>query len=607
MKKVLKKCFMFLNNIFLFLLGILFSFIPERKTNKPKEEITKEPISKKKDNVLLRKKEEDDWSDEGLELFQEYLKKQKNLTITKEEIEEEFQKIMEKVYEIKVDSLTKEELEKLKNYQKKIIKKITTETISTKEELHEILKEKIKKEKEEILKKDPEEKLENKKQEEVAVVKQSTIENPIDFPINVEVSKEVEKKETPPTMLFQKEEMSREHQSEISLIPPKILKIEDLEKNKQEVIEDIPSISFEESKKEEQVVKEELEKKDVLKIEEEVVIKPTIEKEILQDISLKEEKIPETYEEKKTNNQEIKEEKKELKEEKKYEEINHSILTLETEELIKESRNEIEKEELEEKEYETVEQKIEDRIEFLEKLLEKTLKEETKKKVKEELERMRNLKKQIKLSKDVDLENTRLSLEEGISLEELEMIKGKLKELENQNEQEKQEAFLKLQYKSAEEINKLEKEIIKNTFHKTIKRLQIPLFLSFPFIKNKYFRSFVSGLFVFSSFHFLKRMLFGVPKQNPIDLSYLKTGHDALKESILLTKNNMASLKNLKEMTFLKYPELKNDEEFLLYLNEMERTLKMNYEKLLKQEKTVNKYFDKTKNLTRKLKREYRV
>ena len=52
----------------------------------------------------------------------------------------------------------------------------------------------------------------------------------------------------------------------------------------------------------------------------------------------------------------------------------------------------------------------------------------------------------------------------------------------------------------------------------------------------------------------------------------------------------------------MKYPELLEDEDFMKDINNLEEKLKKHYEKLMKQDALVNKYFDKSKNLTRKRK-----
>ena len=184
------------------------------------------------------------------------------------------------------------------------------------------------------------------------------------------------------------------------------------------------------------------------------------------------------------------------------------------------------------------------------------------------------------------------------------LVTDKLKKLSEDEEIKRKEILYKdIENKTNKELREMEKVLIKESYKRALSRLEIPLFLSFPFIKNKYFRKFVAGLFLFRSFGFIRNLVFGFPDNyEPLDLSYIQKGSDALIESINLTEKNIASFQNLKQETFLKYPELMADEDFLKDIKKLEENLKKNYEKLVKQEKLVNKYFDKSKIFTRKRK-----
>ena len=101
-------------------------------------------------------------------------------------------------------------------------------------------------------------------------------------------------------------------------------------------------------------------------------------------------------------------------------------------------------------------------------------------------------------------------------------------------------------------------------------------------------------------------MLFGIPSDYElIDLSYLQKGHYALQESIGITVKNLSTLEEIKRTTLIKYPELGEDEEFLSYINKIEEKLEKNYQNLLKKDKVVNKYFNKSKVLVRKRKKSF--
>jgi len=88
-----------------------------------------------------------------------------------------------------------------------------------------------------------------------------------------------------------------------------------------------------------------------------------------------------------------------------------------------------------------------------------------------------------------------------------------------------------------------------------------------------------------------------------VDLSFLKNGKSALEESVVLTKNNLEVLEQTKQMIFLKYPELKQEEELQRILKELEENLKYQSKKIQKEEQIINKYFKKTNTLIRKRQR----
>ena len=282
--------------------------------------------------------------------------------------------------------------------------------------------------------------------------------------------------------------------------------------------------------------------------------------------------------------------------------LNLNSIELENNQMIKLTKIEIQKEDLMDKNYEKMEELLDERIKEIEFFLQKNLSSIQKTKLENELIKLKETKKQLYFYKEKDIEELRISLEENIPVEELLIISEKLRKLTEMEELDRKKALIKKTEKKAEkEIQEIEKKLIKESFKKTLRRLEIPLFLSFPFIKNKHFRKFVSGLFLFRTFGFIKNLLFGITDIEEFeDLSYIKRGSDALKESITLTEKNIGTFLNLKNETFRKYPELLQDKDFINDMKTLEQKLKNNYEKLLQQEKTVQKYFSKSKVLIRK-------
>ena len=146
--------------------------------------------------------------------------------------------------------------------------------------------------------------------------------------------------------------------------------------------------------------------------------------------------------------------------------------------------------------------------------------------------------------------------------------------------------------------------LIRQEISHTLNKLTTPLILTFPFIKNKYFRLFTGGVFLHNSFHFMKSLL-GGPRKDvyPLDLTAIKTGMDALNSYGDYLRINQSSFYKLKEEISLKYPHLMNDEEFVKEINKIEKILNAKEQKYLKDKEKLNKYFYKGKYMERKLKR----
>lgn len=571
MKKILQK-------VINWILNLLFSLFHLFSSKNPKEETIKKSEKKKQDKNenFSKNEEETDTSPNGTRnLFKEHLQLEQTKLVDKEELEEEIYKTIEKVYQIKRNDLSTSQKEKVKKYTEQIIKDIEKEI--TKHNLTQ--KEKIKKVMEEKIKKD----FQDKKEiypiiKETEAIERKEIQEPF-FTNSIE-------KETIETISLTMQNSTIQNkeykQTQVINTPENLtlaethsptLNIETEPTNEKTeeiilplVVEPLPIMEDEETK------------------EKEIKENPVLE-------SKKEEKKQQVSLEKKENQPVIN--------------INLSALERENNFLIEEAKKEYTKEDLIDKEYEKIENLLDEKIQNLENLLQKNTSQEQKEKIQKELKKMQDTKEKVMLHKEQDLEELRVSLEESIPENEIEEVLKQLQELaEDEKLEKKKQEFLQLEQKSNKEIEEYKKRKIKEQCKKTLHRLEIPLFLSFPFIKNKHFRKFVKGLFVFKSFSFIKNLLFG-PKyvEEEIDLSTIKKGSDALKESISITEKNKMSFANLKTSILQKYPDLLKDPEFINTLNGLELKLNEEYEKLIKQEKVVNKYFDKSQVLIRKRKR----
>ncbi len=576
----MKKLFQKILNWILNLLFSLFHLFTSTK-NKEKE-MTKQQLEKlqKTNESSYKKEEETDTTPNGSRnLFKEHLQLEQIKALSKEELEEEIYKIIEKIYKIKRDDLSSIQKENLKKYIEKMIKnleeEITKKKLIQKEEIQKVMEEKVKKD------------FQEKKE--------------IYFVIEEIPQEKKEKSEQNYNNSFQKEIYQSPNQIKDQQQKSETLLNEEFKTNK--VVDNFDHLSTEaivhlDQTNEVISIKEQAEDHLPFLFMEEI---PTIEEKKLQE----ERKFPEKNSKEETIPENKPENKKQQVSLNKKESlpiitINLSELELENNILIENARKEYTKEDLIDKEYEKIEALLNEKIQNLENLLQKNTSQEQKEKIQKELAKIQDVKEKVLLHQEQDLEELRVSLEESIPQDE-----KQLQELtEDKKLEKKKQEFLQLKQKTSQEIEEYKKRKIKEELKKTLHRLEIPLFLSFPFIKNKYFRRFVKGLFIFRSFFFLKNLIFKSKfEEDIIDLSTIKRGSDALEESIAITEKNKLLFDNLKISIIQKYPDLLNDLQFTNTLNELELKLNEEYEKLLKQEKVVNKYFDKSQILIRKRKR----
>lgn len=584
MKKLLKIILQGLLKIMLFLYHFLFP-----NTNKKEKmiEVKKKNTQKQEgiDKPTLSENNSEN-SGDSKNIFKEHLK----FTISPKEIDEEFNKIIEKTFAIKIIFLSEIQKTELREYKKKTLIKVEEELLHNKINK----KEDIKKDLENTINKDLQEL--NKIIKTKETISSKTIEEqerttsnlnsttiPLDEQPSIYLKKEEEEenvqiklpeKQEEPIFPFSNKEQNKENlQAKVTTLLAKETKCSIPPNN----VNSLKSSQISENKPLPISSNKETEQKQNI----ETVLKST-----KKSLEQKKEVLPET----KKNNPVI--------------EINFKELERKTEAIKTIAVTECNKEELVDKEYEEIEILVEKKIEEVEALLLKTITPEQKEKLTNELKKLQDIKEQVALHKEQDLEDYRLSLEETISFTEIQLITKQLQEFYDKNEfEKKKKLFTETERKTKEEIDKIKQTLIKEQIKKTVHKLEIPLFLSFPFIKNKHFRRLVGGLFIFRSFQFIKNVVFGskILEEN-IDLSAIKRGRDALAENIILIEKNKISFEELKQTIFTQYPALLNDEEFLQNVEKLEEKLQKNYKDLVKQEKIVNKYFDKSKVLVRKRK-----
>lgn len=299
-------------------------------------------------------------------------------------------------------------------------------------------------------------------------------------------------------------------------------------------------------------------------------------------------------------------EKQQNKEEITYDYINFNTLTNELNQITIISEQEINKEELEDKDYEMLETKINYLLEIIKKQEKKQLTPQDRQKLNIEKNKLINLKNKIINAEDLDIEHEKELLNQEIMSNEVFKLELELQQLHLENQIELNEYHLQniedLLHINQSEAAKIKKKLLKTKLKKASNALFVSSIISLPFLKNKYFLYFSSALFASTHLNFISNIF----KRKNIEetqeeLSYIKKGQDALDEALTLTSNNIALLNELEVTALAKYPELSFDNEYLYYLNNLKEQLRNQELKMLRKKQMITKYNLKAKSYTRKL------
>ncbi len=265
--------------------------------------------------------------------------------------------------------------------------------------------------------------------------------------------------------------------------------------------------------------------------------------------------------------------------------------------------------ELEDKRYDEYERQLNDLlydIEMYRIKYDKNLTKDQKKKLKEEERKIRSAKSNIQYQKSLDIEKERKHLEEEILPEELHGLALELRKKHLENKRDLNEELLEkvedLEFMTDEKVSKLEKKLIKKKLRKALIVTQMGSILALPFIRNKYFFYFTAGLIAKTEFMFLTDLFRRKTSEyEPIELTAIKNGKDALYGALNVTRENILYLESLEETALTKYPELSFDSEYLQYINSLKASLTRTQNKLSRKIDTLDKYIRKTTRKVRKL------
>jgi len=280
--------------------------------------------------------------------------------------------------------------------------------------------------------------------------------------------------------------------------------------------------------------------------------------------------------------------------------------------VINDSITETKKEEFEDKDYERIERQIDKMLEDISNTYlryEGKMTTKQKAKLKAEEEKLRATREQIRSQKSQDLIEEQNKLNEEIHFSELNGLQEELKKIDLENKTKVSEELLRkmenLDGMTKETVAQADKKIMLKRFNKASLLLEMTSLLAFPFIRNKYFFAFTIGLIIDNHFNFINSFFRRkINKYEPADLSNIKRGKDALNSALDITYKNLVELDYLEQQALVKYPELAYDQSFINEVTRLRTNLNKKYNKLMKKNKNMEKYYMKTKYQTKILKKD---
>lgn len=346
-------------------------------------------------------------------------------------------------------------------------------------------------------------------------------------------------------------------------------------------------------------IKEIVEKKDTIKKEE--VINELDNKVSKKDIEVIEQVI------------EAKEEHKELIKEQEVilEQVKLPNVNINEDSIEDKVRNERYKEDFEDRDYDSLEDKINEALEKIDNFIvmnEKKLTNQQLIQLEKQKERLELTKDKIKRQRDLDIEAERRELENNIHRKEISGLQQHLLNMHLENQIDMTNNLINriedLENMSYMRARQIEKQLIKQKLKKAARSATVPALLALPFIRNKYFLFFTGGLIVNRHLTFIgdifRRQT--TPYQE-LDLSNLVTGRDSLNEALNTTRYNIDYLDAIEEEAKRRYPELMKDSDYLTSINRLKTNLNNNYNRLTRRHNTIERVIYKTKNHVKVLKK----
>ncbi len=377
------------------------------------------------------------------------------------------------------------------------------------------------------------------------------------------------------------------------------------EEKKEEKVE---IIAIPELEKVEEKIKKAESEQEIEDVEEDLTI-------IDEKIEKQEEQIKKVEKKEEVPSEELGKEQKTDKKEKEISEmIDDSIIskiTDKTNKIEQYASIEMDKEDIEEKDYEKVEKEIDKILEEIDSATFKykdRLSETQQAKLDAQKSKLKKTKYSIDTQKKVDIDNERKHLEEIIMESEKLALKEEIDKLNMKHQMDLNDHLLEkvedLNNKTQEQVAKIEKALIKKKLKDAYRTATISSMIALPFVRTKYFFYFTAGMMVKTFFLQLHSVLHRKSDKLSLpDISALKNGENALNEAINVTEENIETLNYLTQQTLSKYPELQFDREYRRYISGLTNRLNNNYDKLNKKKKAVSTILTRSKKDTLILKK----
>ncbi len=289
-----------------------------------------------------------------------------------------------------------------------------------------------------------------------------------------------------------------------------------------------------------------------------------------------------------------------------------SAISLTSDSLINDSQKELKKEEFEDKDYDRIERQIDKMLEDISNTYlryDSKMTSKQKAKLKAEEDKLRATREQIRSQKNQDIMTEQNYLNEEITYSELDGLQEELKKIDIENKSKVSEDLFRrmesLDGMTKEQVAQVDKRIMLKRFNKASILLEMTSLLALPFIRNKYFFAFTTGLIIDNHFNFINAFFKRkINKYEPADLSGIKKGQDALNGALDITYKNLIELDYLEQQALERYPELAYDPNFINEVTRLRTNLNSKYNKLMKKNKNMEKYYMKSKHQTKILKKD---